>query len=50
MKQSISDWLFQGKTVSEAAEKLEIEPILAWAIYLQDSSDDVKLRRGSHML
>jgi hypothetical protein len=29
MKQSISDWLFQGKTVSEAAEKLEIEPILA---------------------
>jgi hypothetical protein len=26
---SISDWLSQGKTVSEAAEKLEIEPILA---------------------
>jgi transcriptional regulator with XRE-family HTH domain len=40
---SISDWLSQGKTVSEAAEKLEIEPILAWAIYLQDSSDDNRL-------
>lgn len=28
---SIQDWLSKGKSVSEAAEKLEIESVLAWA-------------------
>jgi hypothetical protein len=40
---SISDWLSQGKTVEEAASKLEIDATLAWAIYLQGKSDDDRL-------
>ena len=35
MRNSISDWLSQGKTVEEAAEKLEIDATLAWAVHLQ---------------
>lgn len=38
--QSLSDWLSQGKTVEEAAEKLEIDATLAWAIHLQNKSDE----------
>jgi len=40
---SISDWLSQGKTVEEAAEKLEIDATLAWAIHLQGKDDDTRL-------
>lgn len=43
MQQSISDWLSQGKTVEEAAEKLEIDATLAWAIHLQGKDDDARL-------
>lgn len=28
---SIQDWLDKGRTVEEAAEKLEIDAVLAWA-------------------
>ena len=38
--QSISDWLTQGKTVEEAAAKLEIDATLVWAIHLQGKSDE----------
>jgi len=43
MQQAISDWLSQGKTVEEAAEKLEIDATLAWAIHLCGKSDIERL-------
>jgi predicted transcriptional regulator len=33
---SLEEWISKGKTVEEAAKKLEIDGILAWAIILKD--------------
>lgn len=47
---SIEDWKSKGKTIAEAAEKLEIDATLAWAIYLKDKDDNFRLEKINEAL
>ena len=39
---SLSEWIEKGKTIEQAAEKLEIDQTVAWTIHLKDETDDNK--------
>ena len=41
----LQDWLNKGKTVAQAAEKLEIDETLAWAFLLQKKDDDTRVNK-----
>lgn len=42
-------WTDKGKTVEEAATKLEIESIIAWAIILKDKDDLARMKEFSRI-